>query len=121
MTDAWNGVPQNPERDGWHWIHCIDLDFSAPTAWSRLRQSWMTSNQTLTPKEVCLEGEYLGPCLSPAEVAAAIRDAEVKGMMRAAEIAEKETAGGLSPYNLRHAVIAIRAAAAAHRGGAGDE
>lgn len=50
-----------------------------------------------------------------------LRDAEAKGMMRAAEIAEKETAGGLSPYNLRHAVIAIRAAAAAHRGGAGDE
>lgn len=50
-----------------------------------------------------------------------LRDAEACGMLRAAEIAEKETAGGLSPYNLRHAVIAIRAAAAAHRGGAGDE
>jgi len=118
MTAAWDGVPLNPEREGWHWLMNGNHE-PYLLNWSADAGRWGGYPGT-SPADMVEFCTYLSPCLTPAEVAAAIREAEARGMLRAAEIAEKETAGGLSPYNLRHAVIAIRTAAAI-RGGAGDE
>ena len=73
MTDAWNGVPENPERDGWHWLRDHEASFCTPVEW-RHPGGWVANNIPMLPHEVqtfvidCCE--YLGPCLTPAEVQA---------------------------------------------------
>jgi hypothetical protein len=66
------GHPLNPEQDGWHWLRHRDASFCTPVEW-RVPCGWVTNNIPMLPKEVqsfvvdCCE--YLGPCLTPAEVA----------------------------------------------------
>lgn len=74
MSDAWDGRPQNPERDGWHW-----LDAGGPVLceW-RASRGWM--DETWWPHAADLV--YLGPCLTPQEVAA--REAAAAEAMREA-------------------------------------
>jgi hypothetical protein len=82
MTDALNfwpdpacpGVPLNPERDGWHW-----LDNNSPQKlaayWRAAHHEWMTvkhENNVSPHYAAKYRWRYLGPCLTPAEVAAAL-------------------------------------------------
>jgi len=73
MNDTWNGVPQHPERDGWHWLQDYEASFCTPVEW-RHPGGWVANNIPMLPHEVqkfvidCCE--YLGPCLTPAEVVA---------------------------------------------------
>lgn len=124
MTDAWNGVPENPERDGWHWLRDHEASFCTPVEW-RHPGGWVANNIPMLPHEVqtfvidCCE--YLGPCLTPAEVqareAAVYRAGQEDMRERAAETARcvpipedacaNEAHGRLSAA--LHAAIAIRA------------
>lgn len=63
-ADAWNGVPPNPERDGWHWCQMTEK-VAAPIYWNT-HQWWDIDAWGGAPRA------YLGPCLTPAEVAAAV-------------------------------------------------
>ena len=72
MTGAWDGVPENPERDGWHLIGAADGFICA--AWSAVKQSWALSNAAFGPW-IFAECEYLGPVLTPADVEARERAA----------------------------------------------
>lgn len=77
MPDAWDGRPEHPERDGWHWLD------EHPHFWRANGSEWLTNHETLqtqTPFDVASEGwTYLGPCLTPADVAARIAEAEAAG------------------------------------------
>lgn len=82
----WNGVPQNPERDGWHWLRHRDASFCTPVEW-RHPGGWVANNIPLLPNEVqrfvidCCE--YLGPCLMPEKIAAKdARIAELEAALR---------------------------------------
>lgn len=70
----WDGRPQNPERDGWHWVQ--HLHVGAPAAWHWFRGRW---ESLLTADEAAGGFRYLGPCLTPDQVSdrlvAARRDA----------------------------------------------
>lgn len=84
MTDAWDGLPLHPERDGDHMMEWIDehgrvwhevWKWSAQTA----PPVWLRPNFTGGPygyephhltAPIYNNIRYLGPCLTPAEVAA---------------------------------------------------
>jgi hypothetical protein len=66
VADAWDGRPQNKDRDGAHWI-TDNVAF-----WEADKQHWLLM---MTAKPVSAEwlasqswAKYRGPCLSPTEV-----------------------------------------------------
>jgi len=79
------GVPLNPERDGWHWF--VRGDFYSLALWHRGHFTFQDT--TAWPEEFSqLDMTYAGPCLTPAEV-----DARVKETRRdALEEAEQRAA-----------------------------
>lgn len=88
MTDAWDGRPQNPERDGAHWI----TDNVA--YWEADRKRWLLM---MKAKAVSAEwlaaqpwAEYRGPCLTPAEVEARVAEARREALEEAARRAEEQ-------------------------------
>lgn len=68
MTE-WNGIPENPERDGWHWLKLSD---EPPEAWlwSTGCMAFIDGSGGGSPNTDCPDWNYLGPCLTPEEVAA---------------------------------------------------
>jgi hypothetical protein len=75
------GVPENPERDGWHWLLANSTKDIVPEAacWraprSRYPGMWFfQGNENYLVAEQMTQAHgwrgYLGPCLTPAEVAA---------------------------------------------------
>lgn len=83
MSDAWDGRPQNPERDGWHWLRRAD-GFTAPYCWRAVPRVWLyPPDWELMPedKEIYRQS-YIGPCLLPSEIAA--REAAAAAAMREA-------------------------------------
>jgi hypothetical protein len=82
------GVPLHPERDGWHWIQTDEGDF-IPYEWrtngecerGRWQAGWIfDAYAELDPKKL----RYLGPALTPAEVAAAVAEARRAALEEAA-------------------------------------
>jgi hypothetical protein len=70
------GVPLNPERDGWHWLWA---DTAEMAKWSATVQMWSFGHDDWhTPWWLGgrLGYAYLGPCHTPAEVAALLARAE---------------------------------------------
>lgn len=67
---AWDGVPSNPERNGWHWLKDDERVEPVATIWSAELGSWV-SGAAYSPSGVVELGFcYLGPCLTHSEVAA---------------------------------------------------
>lgn len=86
MTDAWDGRPQNPERDGWHWVAYLDPDMPPnATLWMAGVQRWARVDGP-TAERMAEARHYLGPCLTPAEVAAQVA---------AAVLAEREACAAI--------------------------
>ena len=92
-TNGWPGkpgVPLNPERDGWHWVktgHGLSLwrweENSESIMWD---YGWETADGLLSAAnfaamEPCI---YLGPCLTPAEVEARVKEARRDALEEAA-------------------------------------
>lgn len=65
MTE-WNGLPVNPERDGWHWLDTIYGQQAC--YWTAASQCW--EHQRWDVADAARLAKYLGPCLTPAEVEA---------------------------------------------------
>lgn len=65
MIEQWDGRPQNPERDGWHWLMQDALLY--PARWDAAASAWHRS-RFLTPAEIARLNDYCGPCLTPAEI-----------------------------------------------------
>jgi hypothetical protein len=79
------GVPENPERDGWHWLMQDTVMY--PARWDAAATAWHRS-RFLTPREITRLNDYGGPCLLPSEVAAreaAARRAGIEAALAAAE------------------------------------
>jgi hypothetical protein len=73
------GVPLNPERDGYHWLSVDASGEPCPFEWRATKQQWCdgsNSNEWTCPHHMLPIWEiYLGPCLTPAEVAARVAEA----------------------------------------------
>ncbi|MBS7811175.1 hypothetical protein [Roseococcus pinisoli] len=68
LATPWDGVPVNPEQDGWHWID------DAPTEWIAATRSWRApcSGEEVPPFDLAAEGwAYLGPVRTDADLGAA--------------------------------------------------
>jgi len=90
------GVPMNPERDGWHWIkpkispkggiQLIDESASRPMPWNIVsplshKPAW---NGVMEPEHAANAWQYIGPCLTPAEVDARVAQARRDALEEAA-------------------------------------
>ena len=73
MDPAWNGIPDSPERSGWHWVE--DGDGLRPLLWRggdwaepEDRNGWKDGFALLSPRD--LRGaRYFGPVAMPRAVA----------------------------------------------------
>lgn len=80
MTDTWDGRPQNPERDGWHWLEANGNVI--PAEWSSATDEdtpWCIGECWFSREFIGTKLAYLGPCLTPAEIErlrAALKQAE---------------------------------------------
>jgi hypothetical protein len=91
MTAAqWDGLPQNPERDGFHWLvwHGYSDDMAFTHWWNASDQQWHDVEDGSTPRYRSPLFRYLGPCLTPAEVAALVEQARREEREACAAIAE---------------------------------
>lgn len=86
MTDAWDGRPERPERDGWHWLQAKSGDEPECGYWCA--EQWRIGTWMQSPW-VASKWRYLGPCLTPDEVTA--REVAAAEAMR--EQASKHCAG----------------------------
>ena len=116
MASDWNGLPENPERDGWHWLarsrdHCEPWPFrwvgGEEPGWCAEDGCDPDCADTSPDEMIRYWPFYLGPCLTPADHAAAVEaavqaeradcarhiDARVAGW-RNAENPEDETVNG---------------------------
>lgn len=67
------GYPMHAERDGWHWLkHPEDLR-PFPSPWNAELGGWPSGALHSPQGIIDLGFTYLGPCLTPAEVAAAVQ------------------------------------------------
>lgn len=87
MAERWDGLPENPERDGWHWVE--GRGYAHPTVfpafWMHAREigrfEWRRGgggaifSQDGAARWWC----YLGPCLTPDEHRAALAAARREG------------------------------------------
>jgi hypothetical protein len=78
MTDttpgAWDGRPQDPERDGTHWLNLAGNVIAAQ--WWTAEALWTWGDRQWTPSVAsAARWFYLGPCHTPAEVAALVEAA----------------------------------------------
>jgi hypothetical protein len=111
------GVPQNPERDGWHWVMMREGVPFRPRAcfWDASRPGWAVPGSAKLREDAGPEWRYLGPCHTPAEVAALVeavrRDEREAWATIVAELAAEAAAEGavIAPDGLLALVAAIRA------------
>lgn len=79
MTNAWDGRPQNPERDGWWWI--VGAGGKSAMFWSAKLKGWCFNDGDnpaceMLPEEMqSFMVRIDGPCHTPAEVAAQVEAA----------------------------------------------
>jgi uncharacterized protein YdbL (DUF1318 family) len=107
----WDGVPLNPERNGWHWLKDDVRAEPVATIWSAELGSWV-SGAAYSPSGVVELGFcYLGPCHTPAEVAALIEAARQEEREANARIAEETDAGWFDTrtFTAQKIAAAIRA------------
>ena len=71
-TTPWDGLPQNPERDGWHWLQARDDHQTAnmrepfPCEWRAFRGmagGWVRG--VYGAQYAARYWRYLGPCPMP--------------------------------------------------------
>ncbi len=95
------GMPLNPERDGWHWLHHPEDLRPIATPWVAEISAWC-SGAAYSPQGVVELGfRYLGPCLTPAEVAALGKAWRRDGMEEAAKIADAFGSAEHAAHDLR--------------------
>jgi hypothetical protein len=68
MSD-WNGLPQNPELDGWHWLRCNLHAKYEPQPWFWCAAGCGAWQDQDGDSPAIDQNEYLGPITPPAELA----------------------------------------------------
>jgi hypothetical protein len=80
------GVPLNPERCEWHWI---DNGRQFPAVWLPTANVWNGDGSNVSARTAAKRGWiYIGPCLTPAELAAR----EAAAFKRGAEAMQEQCA-----------------------------
>lgn len=75
-TTAWDGVPQNAERDGWHWLRHARTGRTYPLWWQAIRAAppglWHDDpfrgeddGHLTEPGAMARHAIYLAPCPEP--------------------------------------------------------
>lgn len=88
---AWDGVPLNADRDGWHWLCYLNApEITFAKAWRSLSADhglWAdtSGHRESGPSLVCLNYRYLGPCLTPSKQSACEAAAVAAGAMEMRE------------------------------------
>jgi hypothetical protein len=91
------GVPLNPERGGWHWLRdderrVTEQVFIARWNFDAWAQRWYWETGSLVRAEYAgKEWHYIGPCLTPAEVAALVAQSRAEGYAKADEMFARDT------------------------------
>lgn len=97
------GVPLNPERDGWHLL--VQKNAQLPEVWEWKTNSlgaeygdqsigaWLEGEGDVQPEDTGKWYRYLGPCLTPAEVDARVKEAR-RDALKKLERHFKEAAAG---------------------------
>jgi hypothetical protein len=67
QTTDWNGLPPDPQRDGWHWLSSPYADTPEPTLWDADQQQWHYAGWCV-PEYVRQNAVYVAPCPWPARV-----------------------------------------------------
>jgi hypothetical protein len=62
MIQRWNGIPVDPEQDGWHWIGYPG--WIEPKYWCA-GGYWRGTMPGEDPEWLTEHAEYLGPCVPP--------------------------------------------------------
>jgi hypothetical protein len=116
MTDAngWPeaskpGVPLNPDRSGWHWLSRPGQ--RSVVRWSSTYQEWWFMGHQHPPSAIASPDRgwtYLGPCMTPAEVAAQIAAAVAAEREACADVAQSVADEGTPDHRVRMAAIAVR-------------
>ena len=77
----WNGVPLNPEQDGAHALFALHIRKTVVEKWSGEGRCWVSrvAPNGVSPGTMASIARYLGPCLTPSEVAAALVQARADG------------------------------------------
>lgn len=88
------GVPLNPERDGYHWLAATDGDqitgHTAVMFWFAGMGFYAIEAVPVTQRSIVSGWRYLGPCLTPTEVAALVEQARREGAEAMREAAAKK-------------------------------
>lgn len=88
MSDAWDGRPQNPDLVMYHWL-VTDTGQIHALRWAA--NEWDFGVQTISPRGMASSSwRYLGPCLTPAEIAAQVEAARREEREACAATAERE-------------------------------
>lgn len=89
------GVPLNPERDGWHWLQAPE---GQPWCWFWMvasgKGAWCDDDTgDFEPPEAVAEMRYIGPCLTPSDVAAREAQARREALEEALRAVEQDMRG----------------------------
>jgi hypothetical protein len=87
------GVPLEPEKTREHWLNCNGK--LLPFEWLADNERWHTNDEGEEPDSVARWAVYEGPCLTPAEHAAAVEKARAEGELAALEGVRREMMGPL--------------------------
>lgn len=112
MADAWDGKPDNPDRDGWHWLQSERGSVVAPKEWraGETRRWCMSNGELRADFQIADRYRYLGPCHTPAEVIAMVEAAGEQMRQEVIDylsgVAERcETLRGSETYRERGAFV----------------
>ncbi|QHC34123.1 hypothetical protein [Komagataeibacter xylinus] len=114
MTTPWNGLPDQPERSGWHWLNdkLAAREALAPGYWSGRERVWMIGAwSVIDPKSVSGIFHYRGLCLSPSELAQMRKDERERAIAAVSQQEMKVDLGeNQAAFNLgiHTAIAAIR-------------
>ncbi|WP_424137964.1 hypothetical protein [Roseomonas chloroacetimidivorans] len=88
--NRWDGMPQNPERDGWHALNYLRADAHTIARWDA-RGFWnlVAEEEDFLPADLAGDHEYLGPVELPAQVAARVEEAVQKEREECAKLADQ--------------------------------
>lgn len=94
----WNGIPLNPDVDGWHWLSSLvnypGWESRMPWCgkWNAKRKEWVEIEvdesgglADWSPSRVAAEFNYMAPCLTPSEIDAIV-DAKMITLHQAQQI-----------------------------------
>ena len=78
---GWDGYPENRERDGWHWV--LPQGWTTPfvAQWINGANMWVGNGSQILWRTAAKRGwRYIGPCSTPAKVAARVAAARREGI-----------------------------------------